>query len=123
MVNAASFDDNLALAVEELSEEVRGLKRQIRINKNWRTALASLMVLKAITIIVLVVLFVNLNHTQDREQVTRSQVLCPLYGLFVQSVDAPQAPNESNAQFLQRVAARGQIHDSYRALGCQPPLK
>lgn len=113
------FDQDLTNAVEGLSEDINGLKRQLRINRNWRTALLALSGLKVVTIAVLVILFVNLSDTQHREQVTRSQVLCPLYSLFVKSVDAPRAPGETDQQYTQREAAKKQIHDSYTALGCR----
>lgn len=112
------IDQDLTDAVEHLSEDINDFKRQLRINRNWRTVLLTLSGLKVVTIIVLVVLFANLSDTQHREQITRSQVLCPLYSLFVKSVDAPQRPGETADQYDQRLAARKQIHDSYTALKC-----
>jgi|1185.fasta_scaffold764986_3 hypothetical protein len=113
------FDQDLTNAVEVLSHDIADLKNQLRINRNWRTALITLSALKVVTFIVLGVIIANLSDTQHREQITRSRVLCPLYSLFVKSVDAPRSPGETSDQYDQRVSAREQIHDSYAALGCR----
>lgn len=113
------FDQSLTDAVEELNQDLNDLKRQLQISRNWRLALITLSGLKIVTFIVLGVIIANLYDTQHREQVTRSQVLCPLYGFFVKAVDAPRSPAETTDQYNQREAARQQIHDSYTALGCK----
>lgn len=108
----------LVTAVEELSAEVQGFKKQIKINRTWRNILTGLVMVKAITIIILIYAMVQLSHTQHDQQVTRKQVLCPLYSLFVQSVDAPRQPGETAVAYEQRQAARTLIHNSYTQLGC-----
>lgn len=105
---------------KQLSSDVQGLKRQLRINRTWRNILTALVAAMVVMVVVLVITIVRLKDTQHREQVTRSQVLCPLYSLFVQSVDAPKSPVETTQQYQQRLAARPLIHDSYKKLGCQP---
>ena len=112
-----SHSAELAAAVEDLSTEVKDLKRKIEVNRTWRNVLTGLIVVKAITIIILVYTVVQLSHTQHDQQVTRQQVLCPLYSLFVQSVDAPRQPGETPTAYEQRQAARTQIHNSYTQLG------
>lgn len=123
VVNAASFDGNLALAVEDLSNEVKGLKRQLRINQMWRNSLVALALFMCIAIAVLGVVLVKVYDTQHKVNATRTLVLCPLYTIFVQQVDLPRQPQETDTQYAERLAVRKQMHDSYTTLKCQPPLK
>lgn len=122
-MNAASFDDNLALAVEDLANELKGLKRQLRINQMWRSSLLALSVVMCVAIAVLGVVVVKVYDTQHKVNATRTLVLCPLYTIFVQQVNLPRQPQETDTQYAERLAVRKQIQDSYTALSCQPPLK
>ncbi len=117
------FDQDLTNAVEELSRDIVGFKQQLRINRNWRRVLLSLMALKVVTIIVLVAVIVNLADTQRREHITRSQVLCPLFSRVVSQADLPKRDSETEDQYAQRVSFGKFMHDSYKELNCQPVLK
>lgn len=122
-MNAASFDDNLALAVEELSNDLKGLKRQLRINQVWRNSMVTLAFVMCVAIAVLGVVVVKVYDTQHKVNATRTLVLCPLYTIFVQQVDLPRQPQENDTQYAERLSVRQQIRDSYKELSCQPPLK
>lgn len=111
-------DPELVEAVEALSQEVQSFKRQVQINKVWRNALTGLVTLKAVTIIILIYTIVQVVNTQHREDTIQHDVLCPVYHLFVQSVDAPRAPGETDAAYAARIGARSQIHTSYDKLHC-----
>lgn len=114
----ADHSAELVAAVEGLSADVQGLQRQIRVNKTWRTALAVLSAGLIVVVAVLLYTIVQVVHTERAQEVTRRQVLCPLYSLFVQSVDAPRQPGETDVAYRERKAIRAQIHSSYTQLGC-----
>lgn len=116
-------EDPLVSAVKDLGNDVVALKRQISINRTWRRVLSSLIAVNLVTVIVLVVFIVRLSHDEHMQQITRSQVLCPLYTVLVQQAQAPRQPGETDIAYAERLSLKKLMDGSYTALSCQPPLK
>jgi hypothetical protein len=128
--------EELAAEASKLRAAVHDLQERISFNRRWNQILTGLIALKAATIVVLIVVVVNLSHTNSRIQEslhlnyvtaqqqaqTRSQVLCPLYGLFLGAVETPSQPVETEQQRQQLAKDLKIIQDGYRSLGCQPAL-
>lgn len=66
-------------------------------------------------------LYVDQRATEDKLHETQVAVLCPLYRLFAQAIQAPRV-GETDQQKTVRLAAQKPILDGYTRLGCSPPL-
>lgn len=126
----------LAAAAADLNESVRNLQKKISINRRWTIALTGLFAIQAVVVLALVVVIINVIDTSNRiqsslkqnyrtaqqQEATRSQVLCPLYGLFIAAVANPQQPPQTPEQKQQLAVDAKIIRDGYTYLNCQPPL-
>lgn len=109
---------DLQEARERAAADVAAERRDRRL-ATWKFGIVVLIdvVLSAVS----VGLYVNLRDTEATLHQTQTAVLCPLYRLFVQAVQAPQA-GETDQQRAARIAAQEPILTGYTKLGCTPPL-
>jgi len=66
-------------------------------------------------------LYVDQRSTETKLHETQVAVLCPLYRLFAQAIQAPRV-GETDQQRAVRIAAQGPIISGYIKLGCTPAL-
>ena len=60
----------------------------------------------------------NTQHINDIQQRTSAEILCPLYGIFLNSIEAnPVPPNQTQAQLDFRKNAADTIKRGYETLG------
>ena len=111
--------EDLATAAGDLRTAVHDLQSRVTFARRWNIVLSVLVAAMVVGAVVLATVIVDLNRTQNAEDATRHQVLCPLYTLFVQSVNKPRGPTETAEQYAVREAVKPQILKSYSTLGCQ----
>lgn len=94
-------------------------ERQDRRRAAWKFTLIVLIdvVLSAVSL----GLYVDQRATEAKLHETQVAVLCPLYRLFAQAIQAPRV-GETDQQRAVRMAAQEPILNGYIRLGCTPPL-
>lgn len=129
----AAVADELKEALDGLSESVGVLSDKTDTNRRVIVAIGSLAVLKLITIVILVVIIVNMAHTNHRLQASIQQItavqaeqanlrnhsFCPLYRLFLASVNDPATKARMTPDELKSFNATVKtLQDGYAALHC-----
>lgn len=111
-------DEDIAAAKKQAALDVAAERRDRR-HASWKFALVVLVdvVLSAVSL----GLYVDQRDTEATLHKTQVSVLCPLYKLFAQAIQAPRV-GETGQQKAVRLAAAKPIQDGYTTLGCQPPL-
>ena len=111
---SADIEAAKAKAAKEVAQERRDRKRA-----GWKFGLVILIdvVLSGVSL----GLYVDQRATEAKLHETQTAVLCPLYRLFAQAIQAPRV-GETEQQKAVRLAAQKPILDGYTTLGCRPPL-
>lgn len=114
----AKADRDIADA-EAKSARAVAAERRDRRRAGWKFALVVLVdvVLSAVSL----GLYVDQRATEAKLHETQVSVLCPLYRLFAQAIQAPRV-GETDQQRAVRLAAAKPIRAGYTTLGCQPPI-
>jgi len=106
-------------AAKDAAAEDVAAERRDRRRATWKFALVVLVdvVLSGVSL----GLYVDQRATEAKLHETQTAVLCPLYRLFAQAIQAPRV-GETDRQRAVRLAAQKPILDGYVRLGCTPPL-
>jgi hypothetical protein len=114
----AQADADIAAAKRQAALDVAAERRDRR-HAAWKFALVVLVdvVLSGVSL----GLYVDQRATESKLHETQVAVLCPLYRLFAQAIQAPRV-GETDQQRAVRLAAAKPIRDGYTTLGCRPPL-
>lgn len=122
---------NVGQSVNDLSERVEVHQRLInRSHRRWKVALVLTMIGLvldfSLTVIGLQLYLHERDNTQtisEIQQRTSAKILCPVWGLFIESIKAnPQGTNLTSAEVTFRKTALVTIEQGYTILGC-PPLQ
>ena len=111
-------DEDIAAAQAQSAQDVAAERRDRRL-ANWKFAIvvAVDLVLSAVS----VGLYADQRATESKLHQTQTAVLCPLYKLFAQAIQAPRV-GETDQQKAVRIAAQEPILTGYVRLGCTPLL-
>lgn len=111
-------DEDIAAAEAKAAQEVAAERRDRR-RAGWK--FATVVLIDVVLSGVSLGLYVDQRATESKLHETQVSVLCPLYKLFAQAIQAPRV-GETDQQKAVRLAAARPIRDGYAKLGCTPPL-
>lgn len=127
-------DDQLTAVGSQLVQEVQGLSRKFRWLKHLTIGLTVSFVVDLVVTIVLATVVNNqgnINHrlqqalaqnytTAQEQKQTRTELLCPLYQLFIGLADNP-VPGQTAQQLANAAKASAALHKQYARLDCPTP--
>jgi len=116
--------------VKQLTEEVHRLNnRQDKTDKIWRFLVAGLLLVVALVALVAFVAFRAENTGREAEQTAqaqeqlRSDVLCPLYGIFLGAYDPKSRDNNPDPEARRKYEdAYEKIRSGWSVMQCTDPI-
>lgn len=115
--------NDLAASTPELAKSVDKLARRFRTSRALVWVSTAAATVSTAACVVLLMLYLQVRHTQDQATSVRQRVLCPLYTVLLAAAEAPPPPGPVNPR---RAEAVDVIKQGYATLGCasillQPP--
>lgn len=115
--------NDLAVSTPELARSIDTLARRYRTSRILAWVSTAAATIATVAVIVLLLLYQQVRHTQDQTTAVRQRVLCPLYTILLAATEAPPPPGPVDPRHTEAVDV---IKEGYAALGCadirlQPP--